>query len=141
MKLVGKWKSLMYPDISGDFTLTCDDPTLNNPFCDQFTAELILVYSKTSKYKPGDSITLQLEGVYEFDTVRKIHRFVLRQSKFDVSQYFTLTLNSSNKKQWGGHLTCICPVDCVKLFNVSCEDGADKPKNEEIYDETITVTI
>jgi hypothetical protein len=139
MKLSGKWKSLMYPDISGEFTLTCNDMSLSNPFHEQFTASLDLIYSKTSPYKGGGSTDVPLEGVYEFDNIYKINRFVLRQIEFDVLQYFTLTLNSANNKQWNGYLTCICPVDCVKLTDVKCQESDDK--KDEVVDEEFVVTI
>jgi len=136
MKLTGKWNSLMYPKIHGEFTLNFNDISLNNPFYEKFTAELILVYSNSSTYKPGNSITLQLEGVYEFD---KVHRFILRQDEFNVSQYFTMTLNSHDKKDWNGYLTCICPVDCVKLTDVKCQEDNNK-KNDVVEDEFV-ITI
>lgn len=136
MKLTGKWNSLMYPKIHGELTLNCNDTSLNNPVHEKFTAELLLVYSKISTYKPGSSITVHLEGVYEFD---KIHRFILRQTEFNVSQYFTMTLNSHDKKEWQGFLTCICPVDCVKITDVKCQEAIDDKK--DVIDEEFVITI
>lgn len=116
MKLSGKWDSLTYSGIFGNFEIKCNDFDNKN-----FIASLRLIYSEKSTYKPDVSIDIDFEAQYEYDNDQKIHRIIFRQIEFSVSQYFILTLHSSDKKKWSGYMTCICPVDCIKLYNVVSE--------------------
>lgn len=121
MKLIGKWDSLTYSGIFGNFEMKCNDFDFGEDNNNNFIASLRLIYSEKSTYKPDVSIDIDFEALYEYDNDQKIHRIIFRQIEFSVSQYFTLTLHSSDKKKWSGYMTCICPVDCIKLYNVVSE--------------------
>lgn len=122
LKFCGKWKSEVYNDatagvgIYGTFILNIPDTIV---LCEPFEADMILYYDGQSKYKPNHTINIILEGIYE--AKQDNYRIVMRQKEFSVNQYFTLTLLSNNKVKLSGYLTCILPVDMVKLYEVMCE--------------------
>ncbi len=146
MKLSGEWKSKIYANIFGTFEVIIDDLMLVNiPISkSDFQAKLTLYYSPNSLFKYGQSINIALEGVYNHE---KDHRLLLRQEKFNCEQYFTLTLNSADKENWKGWLTCVFPVDCVQMDKIDyseIKNEKDIKINDEeshVQDEHITIAL
>jgi len=142
LKFYGKWKSEVYNDatagvgIYGTFVLNIPSVIAS---CEPFEAEMSLHYDEKSTYKANETINIILEGLYDCSK-QDNYRIVMRQGDFDISQYFTLTLSSNNKVKWIGYLTCIFPVDMVKLYEVMCE-SIPISKIEDINVENISITI
>jgi len=127
MNFKGNWKSRTYSDICGNFELDVSvspDPTsldCTSLDCISSDCEMKLSYDPNSKYRPGETITIPLEGAYrELKENHANYRIVMRQKELDIDQYFSLTMSSYNSIKWEGYLTCVFPVDLVKLFDVTC---------------------
>jgi len=129
----------MYSSIYGTFTITV--PDLSFDVC-----EMKLSYDPESAYNTGQTISVTLNGLYNnYKREKKTHRIIMRQINFTVSQYFTLTLSSSDKINWNGYLTCILPVDVVNLLDVVCVQKMDsivdsnEKETENEYDISVTI--
>jgi len=130
MEFNGKWKSNMYSTIHGTFSLNVTDPLFA-------TCKMNLKYSDNSTYRAGDSIDIDLEGVYrEQQEKTENYRVIMRQIDLKMGQYFTLVMSSLDKVKWQGFLTCIFPLDAVKLFDIVMTDYVEKDQ-----DQHITITI
>jgi len=141
MKLTGKWVQLNSLGIKGDFILTCNGISFNGQPNENFTAELVLVYSDASPYEPGQTKTIKLEGFY---TVNNRHRIALRQTEFNTIPYYTMTLRSRDKKQWKGHLTRNGSTEFIKLSDIAYDDingKIDEIKTDVDDENEFVVTI
>ena len=121
----GRWKSKVYPNINGLFTLTIGSDSDPEPI----KSELKLVYNVNSKYKPGKEINIQFEGFFKSD--EWYDRYMFRQPNLKHEQYFTMTISNGpvrqspfglvGQKVLRGFVSCIFPQDCVQLSNFKKE--------------------
>lgn len=148
MHFTGNWRSDIYQHIHGYFIIDTKDELqdsfIKNDSKDTLKEEsyytfiMELHYDEKSVYKTGQSIYIELEGLFREKSNIDDYRFIFRQKDFKIDQYFTLTLRSKDKLIWQGFLTCIFPVDNVILYNVLF---AEEKVEDKIENTKMTISI
>ena len=114
----GNWKSKIYSNIGGTYTLNISENKDSND------VEAILELAYEGFYKDGESKTIEMEGIRKnesgepYSSLLKSkynYSYVLRQKNLEHSQYFILKFNVKDDKS-GGYLTCVFPADYVHLL-------------------------
>jgi len=122
----GWWGSKKYTQINGTYVLKISDVEEGNEENQNVSAILHLKYGENSRYKPNQTIIIELEGFYRLhESDNDGHGYLLRQKDFSYSQYIIIKFNRQ-RDNIGGKLKSVYPEDDVEMC-------MEKPKTKKIF--------
>ena len=107
-KFTGTWKSKIFDVETGTFEIKLWIPQKDG---DRFTANVDMVYSNTSQFKPGIKVLIEFDC--EYDEWHK--SYILKSQEPIDGQHFLIHFKKNTNTYPTGHLTCIQPADLCEL--------------------------